>query len=669
MKYLWLTAVLFLILGALNSGDGAESETKIESITVTARKKAEDLQKVPIGVTVFNTLGIEDRRMTSVSDIAESTPNFYCFDTGIIGLHTPAIRGKAGESTGSSVGLYVDGIPVLSGTGFDVQLVDIERVEVLRGPQGSLYGKNTQVGAVNIISRPPEDIFSGKVSAEAGQGNAYKASANLNIPIIKDKMQMRVSGLHYERDGYLTYSESGNDVDYRNYNYGKFNLRVTPTDTFEIGLIGSAMAHDDGGINMNITDRYAEMMGLPATDPDEVASNIEGWNKSESDMQVLKLSWEVSPSWHLESITSRRTYRSYYLNDWDFSSVDDMHKEMDSDNRSYSQELRADYSGARFNILAGVYGDWEKNHFVERDDITGLVAEDHHTRFRSLGLFISSDFYLTSRITLSPSIRYDRDKGKYEEPSRDLEINETWGEISPKLALSFSPVPNIMIYTSAAKGYLAGGFNDHAAEDHPTTFDQESLWSYEAGIKTRFFNNMLQLNLAFFHMDIDDYQVRIDDGPEYNYTDNAAKAESSGIEAEAVVRLNRTTTLTAGFGYIHAEFKEYNVDGGDYTGMKLPYAPEFSGSLGLIYRHPQGFFAGADLTGFGTMYLNKENDYPLDRYAILNVKAGYETETFDIYLYADNLFDKDYSADGYFGGLYRVASPPLEAGISLTYRF
>lgn len=669
-----ITIILLMFTGSVFAQENSQQENigedhQLETIKVTASKRTEDLQEVPTAVTVFSPWDLEDKRILSVTDIAKFTPNFHIFDTGIMGLYTPAIRGKSGESSGSSVGLYVDGIPILTGSGFNDVLLDIERVEVLRGPQGTLYGKNTQVGAVNVISKPPDNTFSGKVTAEAGENQAYRLAAILNIPIIKDRVQMRVSGLHRQREGYLTYSQSGDDVDHRNYNYGKFNLSITPSDTFKIDFIASALEHDDGAINMNITDRYAEMMGLPAPDPKKVGSNLQGWNKSSSNMQVLKMVWDLATSWRFESVTSRRKYRDHYLNDWDLSSLDIMHKETDSLTLSYSQEFRGSYTGNGFYILAGLYGDSAKKHFKETNDITGRIDEDHTTKTNSLGLFANADLDLTEKIRLSGGVRYDKDTGEYEEPSRNRNISEDWGEISPRLSLSYTPVKEIMAYASVAKGYLPGGFNDHAGPDHPTTFDQENLWSYELGVKTRLFNDHLQLSLAIFYMNIDDYQVRIDASPEHNYTDNAAKAESSGFEVEARARLTDMLTLTADFGYTYAVFKDYQDAMGDYDGNRLPYAPEYSGALGLIFRHPKGIFAGFDVTGYGKMYLNKENDFPQDPYAIVNLKLGYESEDYDIYLYADNLFDKDYGSDGYFGGLYRVASPPREIGVTLNYRF
>lgn len=644
---------------------------QLEAIDVTASKKTESLQDVPAAVTVLTDIELEDRKIDSVADIARYTPNFSNFSTGIMGLFTPNIRGKSGESSGSSVGLYVDGIPVLSGTGFDDVLVDIERVEVLRGPQGTLYGKNAQVGAVNIISTSPGNEFSGKVLTEGGTGNTYRASATLNIPIVEDVVQLRVSGLHSQHDGYLTYTESGREVDYRNYNYGKINLKVTPSDSFDINLIASAKFHDDGAVNMNLTDQAAEFFMLPKPTPDRVSSNREGWNKSHSDMQVLQLGWDVTSSLRLESITSRWMHRNHYLNDWDFSPFDIMHKEMDSTSLLYSQEVRALYTGESFDIMTGVYVDSGRKEFKEINDITGNVDEEHTTKTNSLGLFVNGDYDLTQEITLSAGLRYDWDRGEFDEPSRSRNITESWEEFSPRFSVSYAPTQQFMMYASVAKGYLAGGFNDHAAPSDPTSFDQESLWSYEAGVKARLLDNRLQINGALFHMDISDYQVRIDNplDPSVNYTTNAAKAQSSGFEVEAQVKVSEMLTLSGGFGYTHAIFTDYTDANGDYTDKKLPYSSDYSGFLGATFRHPQGYFAGVNVSGYGKTYLNKENNYPRDPYMVVDTKIGYEADNVDFYIYADNLFDEDYSTDGYFGGMYRVASPPRRVGASLTYRF
>jgi iron complex outermembrane receptor protein len=345
------------------------------------------------------------------------------------------------------------------------------------------------------------------------------------------------------------------------------------------------------------------------------------------------------------------------------------HKEMDREYLTYSQEFRGVYTGEKFKLLAGIYGDNSKQDFVEIDDTTRLVSEASITESKSLGIFLNVDLPVTEKITFSSGARYDRDKGEFSDDLRAVYLDDTWEELSPRMALSYKPRSNINTYVSVSKGYLAGGFNENGTDDNPISFDQESLWSYETGLKAHLLNDRLFLDFALFYMDIDDYQIRIDLDAEHNYTTNAARVVSMGAELQARAKLTTELSLKCSLGYVDAEFEEYTDSGDDYEGNTVPYSPEYSYTVGTVYRHAKGYYLEADLVGYGRMYLNKENNYPRDPYCIVNAKAGYEMERFDIYLYGENLFDRDYSADGYFGGLYTVYSPPLEAGIKATLRF
>jgi iron complex outermembrane receptor protein len=664
----FISSVLLLLFA---SAGFASQALELEEVTVTANKTKGDLQTTPAAISVLDDTALEDKRIQSLSDVADFTPGFHLYETGILGLYVPSMRGKSAENgSASAVGLYIDGVPVLSGTGFNDVLLDIERVEVLKGPQGTLYGKNAQAGVINVITKKPSNRLAAKISGELGEDHKYRLSASASGPIVRDKLYLGISGLHYQKDGFLTYAASGHTVNDKKYNYGKGHLRWTPTSNLTVSLIASAIAHDDGGFNMNIGERYARLYGIALPADREVGSDLEGWNKTESDMQALRIAWEIDESFSLESITTRRKYRSHYLADFDFTPLALMHKKFDSTELKYSQELRLSYRNDKIRALTGVYLDRDENEFCEIDDTTNLVAEHHTTDKHSLGLFVNADVDLTQKLTLTAGLRYDRDKGEYDEPARSRHLRETWEEFSPKVSLSYRFTPNTMIYVSAAKGYLSGGFNEHAAPENPVSYDQEELMSYEIGVKNRFFNNRMTLNLAAYHMAIDDLQVSIyDANPEYNYTGNAAKAASTGAELEFQALLAQGLTLSAGFSYNHAKFRDYSDAWGDYSGHKIPYTPEYSYSLGMIYRHAVGFYLSSDFIGYGKTYLNKENDYPRSGYFIVNSKIGYETRHFDIYLYADNLFDERYDSDGYFGGFYTVCSPPREIGINLSYRY
>ena len=669
-KIFWLLIFIFCII---HSAYAAEA-LRLDTVNVTAQKQTEDLQDVSASVTVFTASEIEDRNLDSITDIADFTPNFINFNSGIIGLSVPSIRGIHQDGSGGSpVGLFIDGVPILSSTGFTDDLLDVERIEVLKGPQGALYGSNTESGAINIITKQPGNEFSGKSSIESGEDNKLKFTANVKGPIKTDKMYMSVSALHYEKDGDIKNTNTGEYENNRNYDYTKGIFRWTPTEKLDFSFCASHLQHDDGDQNLTLTPYGAKLSGFaPPKHKREVDSDLVGWNKSQSNMQSVKIKWKLSKEIYLNSITTRREYRSHYLNDWDLGKADPMftmHKEMDSRLKKYSQELRLNWSGVKNKIISGIYYDIDDDSFQEKNHITKLLDEDHTTKGNTLGLFFHGERKLTKKLKLLAGIRYDRKDGEFEHKTWNRDIDEQWSEFSPKLTIEYNPVKNIMAYAGASKGYRAGGFNEHSSINAPWTYDEESLISYETGIKTMFMDNRIMFNSSFYYMDIDDMQVRIDEAYGYNYTDNAAKAWSAGFETELRAKLTKELTLSGTFGCNRCEFSEYEDKNGDYKGNKNPYAPEYTYSLDMTYRNAKGIFGNFAVIGYGSMYLNKENQFERDPYRIVKTKIGYETDKMDIYLYADNLFDEEYDAEGYFGGFYTVYSPPREAGVKISLRF
>jgi iron complex outermembrane receptor protein len=201
------------------------------------------------------------------------------------------------------------------------------------------------------------------------------------------------------------------------------------------------------------------------------------------------------------------------------------------------------------------------------------------------------------------------------------------------------------------------------------SFDEETVWNYEIGLKSAFLNNRLIVNGAIYYMDISDMQVEESITPIVSYVTNAAEATGEGIELEMKALITEGLKLNAGFGYNHVEFDEFKDVLGDYAGNKNPYAPEYTFNIGAQYRFQNGIYARADLIGYGEMYFDKANQYKRDAYEIVNAKIGYETEHVDVYLYGKNIFDKKYHSYGYYNGYYTIYSNPGEVGLQLVYRF
>ena len=652
----------------------SHKEYELESITVTAQKQEENVQEVPVSITVFDSLDIEDRKIESVQDIADFVPNLMIFDNGISGMNSPSMRGVhvAPYTFTTTTGLYVDGVPMISGAGFEEGLLDIERIEVLRGPQGTLYGKNTETGVINIISRQPDNEFRGRVSAAGGEDKKGEVSLNLSGPILKDRFFFGIAGQYYQKDGFIKNTTTGDTVDDREHWFGKVHLRCTPVDDLDISLIASHLKYDEGGPNMNFTEKGAAMFGLPAPQDRKVTSNMENCNKTGSDSQSLKIAYGLSDSLTLTSVTTSRVYKDRCLADFDFSSSTLMHSDKDNKYSKISQELRLDSSAEQLKWLIGLYYDKDNNDIDY--EITSMIPPMACVSSRTVGgdayaVFANLTYPLTGQLSLVGGLRYEEQDQEFKDNISKKKFDDSWNALTPKIGLEYSFTPAIMTYAGVSKGYRSGGFNHFATDPQYYSYDEEELWSYEIGVKSAFFNNRLVLNGAVYYMDITDMQVEEAVTPVITYMTNAAEATAKGIELEMTARVADGLSLMAGFGYSDIEFDSFKDAHSDYKGNKNPFAPKYTFNIGAQYRHDSGFYARADLIGYGKMYLDKANEYARDAYEIVNAKIGYEAEDFDIYLYGKNLFDKEYDSDGFYGGMYTIYSDPGEVGLQLVYRF
>jgi iron complex outermembrane receptor protein len=445
-----------------------------------------------------------------------------------------------------------------------------------------------------------------------------------------------------------------------------------PVDRLDISLISSVLKFDEGGNDMSLGDFGAVAYGLPAPEDKKVASNYPGKNESQSTSHALNISYDLGDSLKLTSITTRRVYEDVASVDWDFNPVKFMHVDKNSEYTKFSQELRLDSSGDKLKWLVGLYYDKDHKdvHTTLDSDIPSMVStNDREFDGDSYSLFGQASYPVLQQLCLVMGLRYEKQESEFEDHITGTKEDDSWEEISPKLALEYSFTTNIMAYVSVSKGYRSGGFNTYATDPQYAKYDEEKLWSYELGVKSNLLGKRLMLNAAVFYMDIEDMQVNESVTPYEAFLTNAGKASAIGGELEMRAKLFRGLSLMASLGYCDIKFDEFKDALGDYKDNRNPYAPEYTFNLGAQYRDPSGFFARVDLIGYGKMYFDKANTYSRDAFEIVNAKIGYEMEHFDIYLYGKNIFDKEYNSYGYFDGYYNIYSEPAEFGLKLTYRF
>ena len=679
MAILLFSASLPAIAGQTLNHQSEIAET-LETMTVTAQKHEQSVQDVPMGITAFTNQGIEDAKIESISDLADLVPSLMVFNEGGAGMNTPSMRGIHApfETMTLSTGLFIDGVPIQSIAGFDNTFLDIERVEVLRGPQGTLYGKNTEAGVINIITRQPDNNFRGSISANIGtwlsSGNDDDFTQTYNIkfsgPIQADRLFIGIAGNFDQRDGIIKNTETGEAVDDREHWFGRTNLRWTPTDHLDVSFIASQLKYDGGGTHMNLGEYGASLYGLPLPDYRKVSSNLKGENNSSDQSQSLKINYEINAAFELTSVTSRRVYDDEAINDFDCSSATLSHSDKENQYATLSQELRLSYDNGGMTWIAGLYGDKDETNWGFQSTSGNTIrVTDRDVDGDTYAAFTHLTYPLSQRFSLIGSLRYETTEKDFQDHVNAKDANDSWEALSPKFALEYRPLPGTMTYLSVSKGYRAGGFNFMATDSQYDTFDEEELWSYEIGVKNTFFNNRLIMNASVYLMDISNMQVSETISSLASYITNAAEATGKGVELELTGRITTGLTMTAGFGYTDIEFDDFKDTAGDYEGNTSTYSPNYTFNTGVQYRSKNGFYARTDLIGYGEMYFDKANKYKRDSYQIVNAKIGYETEHYDIYLYGKNIFDERYDSYGYYDGFYTIYSDPGEVGLQVAYRF
>lgn len=642
----------------------AKEITSLNEITVTAQKTKQNLQEVSASITVFDEFEIEDKNIQKVSDFTDYIPNFMSFQTnGLNGILNPSLRGIAStaQSAMTSVPIIIDGVPVTASLGYDMSLLDIQSIEVLRGPQGTLYGAGAEAGAINIVTKQPNNETKGKVATEFGTDNKRQYSFNASGPLLKDKLYIGLSGKHYEKDGYIKNTNTGDNINHKEQQYGKVHLRYTPSENLDMSFISTKSKRDDGANNNNLL--YAQK---------EVTSNLEGYNKTDVISNSLKVQYTYD-NYLFESITSKRDYDMHFQNDFDFSSATKFHLNKSNYTDTISQEFRLSNEDATLSWLLGLYADDEESGFhtiMDKMTPNGLmnINTTQDMTSKSLGVFAHSKYSINEKLSLITGVRYDKVNKTLVESAKNIDLDANFHEISPKVSLEYFINKNTMTYTTIAKGFNPGGFNPHATDSSKKDFGSEKLTSYELGVKSSLLNNQITINSAVYYIDLSNIQTVHYESVSNFYMTNAAKGVSKGIELELQAKPTDNINLFANYGYNHITFRNFSDANGDYSGNTKPYAPKYNYSVGTQYRADNGYYARADVVGYGKMYTDNANKFERKAYSLVNAKIGYEMDTLDVYLYGKNIFDKDYSAHG-FSGKFTVYSEPKELGVQLAYRF
>ncbi len=628
------------------SGDVIEQN----AIVVTARRREESLQDVPVAITAVSGDTIERRGLTSVRDIAQSVPGLNINSDGA-GRAFVAIRGVGVtlvQTVQPGVGLFVDGIYRPNTAYLNNPLLDVERVEVLRGPQGTLYGKNTLGGAINVITRQPgNDLEVRGVASFAGPDDSWLVSGSVSVPIVTDKLAVRIAGSHREQDGFLTNSVIGGKQNRLTTDSLNATVRLTPSDSFTMVFNGY---HDwiDGA-----NTPYARVTG-----PRDYSRDIPFNDLNQTAYRYYGVNWRIDAEFGDSTLTSMAAYdgrTSRATNtDGDFSPIDIVRSSVADQFDTLTTELRLDSLWSdQFSTLVGVF---YSNEMVRADSVTTVVPLNRvvpvaaRTNADTYAVFGTAFWRPSSAWEVALGLRYD-----HEDRDATGGVSLKSDQVQPRLSVTRRWSDDLMTYATVARGYRGGGFNAPTAPVR--VYRGDSAWTYELGSKYSSPDRNFNVSAALFYSDYKDYIGLNSVAPSsagglVTVDLNAGDVESYGFELEASFRPVRNWTLSGAFTYVHARLVDSTpytlVTGRVLSSDRLTFQPDTTWSINSDYVLPLGddtmtFTLGA--TGKGRRLagtLNETTPTFLDDYVLVNAQLAYKTGGIEFSVFANNLLQEDY---------------------------
>jgi len=690
--HLLITVMLLPVLSAARPGLAQTRTGKfaiMDDVVVTAEKRRQTLKEVPVSVTVINDFEIQDQNVRDVKDILNLVPNLSVSaqnqNVTYVGCRgvSPNMLNRRNPFV-----MYVDGVPFSNIGGYHADFTNVESIEVLRGPQGTLYGKNAMGGVMNIVTKAPSNDLNGRVSLDISEYETYFFNAAVSGPVKKDTLFFGLWASEYQTRGYMKNDHPDQDYyDDRDVLNARARLRWIPSEQLEINLFSGKEIRQggDGPMTGDSRIRFHEY------------KNPEDHVDADSFANALHARFHAKEFDIVSTTTYKKATEDYDV-DYSYGSRSVSHGILDYENTTFSQELRLQSPDGRDGIawIAGGYFEYDQDrdnemsmqylpsammNFGRKTDwpctTTGKTAAVFAQA--SIPFLDAFKFTLGARYeTVNKEMDYHRTTTNLDTSTvisrADYTIEDNWDSFTPKASLDYRISENIMTYVSVSQGYLAGGFNNTIDNPGAVTYDPQTSTSYEWGAKSAWFNNRLSCHLSLFYMDIKKMQVTEYPSAYVMVASNAGRAHSYGGELEVEFRPVRGLALYTGLGLIQGEYDEYMGYGGvNYAGNKLKNTPEYSLNAGVQYRHASGVYSSLDVQGYGETYFNESNQDTSvrDPYAVVNVKLGLERSIWDFYVYAKNLFDEEYHASIFTSGIRNsyMTGSPRAIGANIVFRF
>jgi len=691
-----------------------------QDIVVTAQRRSETLQSVPLAVSAVSGDSMKERNISNLSQLSQQVPNLYIGDQ--VGQARVTLRGIGIESistgTDGSIAFNTDGVYFSRTATALASFYDLERLEVLRGPQGTLYGRNATGGSVNLITAKPTSTPEGYVNLTYGNYDTFTTEGAFGGPIAGDKVRARVSFQTQQHDGYGRNVVTGNDVDDKNSKAIRGLLEFRPTDRLSL-LLTADYYHSDDHSNVYhylgagaqtaagvpIVPAVLRLGGFVASDPRDIASGRDPRSRQTFYGGLANLTYE-GDGFVIKSLTSARRSK-YLVKDTDVSggSIVLTPLQISEDSKQFSQELQLSTESEKNKFVSGLYYFHESNIGQQFVPYNGLLVGRGDTFLQGFfgggriktkaGAIYAQDTYsVTPELRLTLGARYSIEKKSVDDQSQfDLARpfsltnpiltphhidDKTFRSFTPKIGIDYNIAPDVMFYASFSKGFKSGTYNLGGVSP---ALRPEKVDAYEVGLKSTFLDRRVRANLAGFYYDYSDLQVGLVRGVLLSL-ENAATARIYGIEGELTVRpIDAPLVLSLNASWLHARYTSYvsadnnrpngdgvTVDGNgapafNLKGNALSRAPNYTINAAIEYSWDVG--AGKmTLRGEGfwsdRVYFTPFNVKALSQapYQLFNVFLNYDiNDNWSVRLYGKNLGDKTIRAGSQSAAVNPLGGP------------
>ncbi|HEY4286675.1 MAG TPA: TonB-dependent receptor [Puia sp.] len=693
------------------------ANSQLDEVVVTAQKKQELLQHIPLSVTALSQRQVSDYRLWNSKDITAIAPDLYSADPGD-GRNATGIRGITTTSYTPAVATYIDGVNQFSLDSYIFQLLDVERIEILRGPQGTLYGRNAMGGVINIITKQPTNTFNGFAEVSIGNYGRQRYSLGFRAPLIKDKLFIGAAGLYDGRNGYYHNDFTNSSYEDQHSFTGNYYIKYLPAKNWDLTLNVKHVDNRNHGPFPLVADD-------PFKDPFVLSQNAVTTMIDNTINAGLSINYK-GPGFIFSSQTAWQQNYRYYTQpiDGDFSPLDALtiNNNFGPDwnkTKTWTQEFK-------FSSPAGTTSPWnwtagaylfhndapvkQATHYGKDAAALGSLDSNFATINTTKSINKGIAFYgqvgyaLTQRLQLTAGLRYDYEHqwenilGEYQ-PDGSSPITttpDTSGKTSfhawsPKGTLSYTLSKDYLVYGSYSRGFRTGGLTQLSSD--PTTepplyaYRPEYSNNFELGWKMGLFRNLLKINLTAFYSNIHDAQEPTLILPDaITVTRNAGKLNSKGLEAEIATTPVKGLELNYNFGYTHARFDDLKLSQNgsvvDLSGKHQVFTPDVTSMLAAQYSYPLGLYtsrsnrrenqvqlvARGEWRYLGNTWFDLANTIEQKGYSLFNASLAIRTKNYSLSFWERNLTNKRYIAYAYDFGAAHLGDPQTY-GATLGVKF